>query len=70
MDASFSTKIVSGLEGTQTDPWPEARRRTAVLAGLLGTVPNDLGVDGAADTVHQLGVNLGRHVVVVHRRFV
>ena len=27
-------------------------------------------MDGAADTVHQLGVNLGRHVVVVHRRFV
>ena len=40
----------------------EARRRRAVLAGLLRAVADLLGVDGARDAVVHLDVQLGQHV--------
>lgn len=41
---------------------PEAWRGGAVFAGLRGAVPHHLAVDGAADAVVQLDVELGQHV--------
>lgn len=41
---------------------PEPGRWGAVLPGLAGTVPHHLTVDGAADTVVQLHVELGQNV--------
>ena len=39
-----------------------------VLAGLLGPIPDDLGVDGARDAVVEFGVQLGELVAGVDRR--
>ena len=44
----------------------ESGRRSSVLPGLAGSVPHHLGVDGAAHTVGQLGVELGQLVLGVH----
>lgn len=41
---------------------PEPRRWGAVLPGLTGTVPHHLTVDGTADAVVQLHVELGQNV--------
>ena len=45
-----------------TDPWPEAWRWAAVFASFLGSVAHNLGMYCTADTVHQLGIDLGWHV--------
>ena len=42
--------------------WPEADGRSAVLSGFTRTVTHDLGVDCAAHTVQQLGIQLGESI--------
>ena len=44
-------------------PWG----RGSVLPSLPGSVPHNLGVDSAGDTVVQLGIKLGQSVSGVHR---
>ena len=56
---SWSSSIGPGSR--ESKPW----WRSPVLPGLAGPVPHHLGVDGAADTVGQLGVQLGQLVGAV-----
>merc|ERR1719507_689305 len=51
-----------GSGSTESESW----RRGPVLPGLTRPVPHHLGVDGAADTVGELGVQLGQLVACVH----
>ena len=50
--------------------WPEPWRWSTILACLFGAVANYFGVDCTAHTVHQLGIDLGRHITVIHRSFI
>merc|ERR1719458_2045996 len=67
-----STGLVSSLAGlswsgslgpVESIPWGWG----SVLPSLPGPVPHNLGVDGAGDTVVQLGIKLGQSVGGVHR---
>merc|ERR1719472_128694 len=61
LSSSRSTSLLrSG--STESESWG----RGPVLPGLTRPVPHHLGVDGAADTVGELGVQLGQLVACVH----
>merc|ERR1719507_948746 len=61
LGASGSTSLL-GSGSTESESW----RRGPVLPGLTRPVPHHLGVDGAADTVGELGIQLGQLVAGVH----
>merc|ERR1719444_607417 len=67
--ASGLISISASLSSRLLGPWaskPEPRGRSPVLPGLTRPVPHHLGVDGAADAVGELGVQLGQLVADVH----
>merc|ERR1719444_89770 len=67
--ASGLISISASLSSRLLGPWaskPEPRGRSPVLPGLTRPVPHNLGVDGAADAVGELGVQLGQLVAGVH----
>merc|ERR1719507_710998 len=61
LGASGSASLL-GSGSTESESWG----RGPVLPGLTRPVPHHLGVDGAADTVGELGVKLGQLVAGVH----
>merc|ERR1711902_347040 len=61
LGASGSSSLLrSG--STESESWG----RSPVLPGLTRPVPHHLGVDGAADAVGELGIQLGQLVAGVH----
>merc|ERR1719457_277937 len=62
---SISASLSSRLLGPGASK-PEPGGRSPVLPGLTRPVPHNLGVDGAADAVGELGVQLGQLVAGVH----
>lgn len=59
-----NTRSVGSTSQVSSGPG-EPRRRSTVLASLLGPVAHNLGVDGAGDAVVELGVQLGQRVRLV-----
>lgn len=60
--------IITDLPATEFDctyTGPEAGRWCSVLAGLPGSVSHHLAVDGTANTVMQLHVQLGQYVCYI-----
>merc|ERR1719444_70929 len=61
ISASLSSRLLRP-GASKPEPWG----RSPVLPGLTRPVPHNLGVDGAADAVGELGVQLGQLVAGVH----